>query len=144
MNDRAKLVYLRPLFRIFCPIHPRRRLFRWFDLAVLERPQQHRSRFARWPERHTLLLNLIKLLLCPSPLVLPFNTVLKAKATSKTSSKDLQGSFWYEDRIYRIIIGDPGILWNAVDKRLIKAEIEATIWTSGAGISDGEGDMLDM
>jgi hypothetical protein len=41
-----------------------------------------------------------------------------------------------------MIIGDPGILWNAVDRRLIKAEIEATIWTSGAGISDGEGDIV--
>jgi hypothetical protein len=41
-----------------------------------------------------------------------------------------------------MMIGDPGILWNAVDSRLIKAEIEATIWTSGAGISDGEGDIV--
>ena len=48
----------------------------------------------RSTSRHTLLLNLIKLLLCPSPLVLPFKTVLNAKATNKTSSKLLQGSFW--------------------------------------------------
>lgn len=35
-----------------------------------------------------------------------------------------------------MMIGDPGILWNAADRSEIKVDMDDIMWTKGAGVSD--------
>ena len=35
-----------------------------------------------------------------------------------------------------MMIGDPGILWNAAERSEIKVDMDEIMWTRGAGISD--------
>ena len=86
----------------------------------------------------TLSVSCTKFLPATSPLVRPFNSVLSAKATNNTSSKLRYGSFWYDDLMYRITIGEPGTRLM-VDTRVVREEPRMV--SSGRreeGMSDGE------